>query len=644
MSKSTNNVKVQFIEYRQPPLDSGIYKVRVEQTIETIKGSTKIPKRVFEKQLSFYVDGHRFSPLAPDDIYAVFPPAGNLGEYSNALPHITLKRGTLPWERTIKATNADLPWLALLVFRESEKPTPQTITLEELKKTPSNGAKFPRYNYDEPGLNDKDELTVIDVPAGLLRKILPSEKDVALLAHINQLTDANGNSLSEPLATILANRLPKPGEVSTVHLVALEERYKDENGEFDYQGARENDLIRFVSLTSWSFACVDSKHKFDILLKEINRNPDTLKLPPSEKQGSQKANKYINLGYVPLHHALRQGDKTISWYHSPLSTGQSPDRLSEPVPMADELMRYDCDSGMFDVSYAVAWQLGRMLTLQNQPIAVQIFNWKRSKAQELHTIQQHVLHLPFQTETPNQKTNAAETPTAIANWFRDLELLKNIPFNYLVPDAKLLPPESLRFFWVDSYWVDCLQDGAFSIGRVTKEDLKIDSGTRTTDRSRTGEDKTITGFLLHSEVVSGWPGLEIEGYANEVKGSNFVGPENKLTLLRRERLSDTILLCLFQGEVKTLDLSIKGSSVNCGVDPFVKGSPITKGLRKLDGGQMDGNINVPFRNNNQGEGVIDISEMAKKLKESLKCPNDFSSAQLAATMIEGSPKIRFIYK
>ncbi|MBC1189700.1 hypothetical protein PN434_02480 [Microcystis aeruginosa CS-558/01A06] len=632
---STSTVKVQFIEHRQPPLNSGTYTVEVEQTVKT-KNSQKIPEQTFSKELTFYVDGHRFAPLTPDVIYAVFPPAGNLGEYSNALPHIILKRGTLPWERTIKSTDTDLPWLALLLFQESEKPEPKTIKLKELKPTSGN-IKFPTFNY-ETGQKDEDELTVIDVPKGILEKILPSEEDIALLAYINQITNDQGKSLSEPLATILGNRLPKKGEVSTVHLVALEERYIEEryngtSGEFDYQGAGPNDLIRLVSLVSWSFACVNSKHNFDALLKEIDRKPDTLRLP---SEGNNPAKQYLDLGYVPLHHALRQGDKTISWYHSPLSTGQSQDNLTAPVPIADQLMRYDPNTGMFDVSYAMAWQLGRMLTLQNQPLAVEIFNWKRSKAQELHQIQQQVLHLPFQGTT---ETNG-DLPTAIANWFQDLELLKNVPFNYLVPDTRLLPPESLRFFWVDSYWVDCLQDGAFSVGRVTKEDLRLDVQSRSLRRSKTQSDKTITGFLLHSEVVSGWPGLEIEGYVNPVTGNNFVGPENQLTIIRRDRLSDNILLCFFAGEVKTLDLSLKASSVNCGVDPIETGTKITKGLRQLDGKQTTGNIEVPFRN--QDLRVIDIKEMTNRLKQGLKSTSQFTSAQFAATMIEGSPKVRFV--
>ncbi|MFM6434651.1 MAG: hypothetical protein ACKPGO_17075 [Microcystis panniformis] len=634
---STSTVKVQFIEYRQPPLDSGTYTVQVEQKVKT-RESDKIPEQTFSKELIFYVDGHRFAPLTPDAIYAVFPPAGNLGEYSNALPHIILKRSTLPWERTIKSTDPDLPWLALLLFQESEKPEPQTIKLKELKATSGN-TKFPTF-IDEPGQNDEDILTVIDVPKNILEKILPSEKDLTLLASVNQITNENENDKppSEPLATILGNRLPKKGEVSTVHLVALEERY-DKDGKFDYQGAGPNDLIRLVSLASWSFTCVNSKHNFDALLQEINRDPDTLRLS-SKEPPQNPAKQYLDLGYVPLHHALRQGDKTVSWYHSPLSTGQSQDNLTAPVAIADELMRYDPNTGMFDVSYAMAWQLGRMLTLQNQPLAVEIFNWKRSKAQDLHQIQQQVLHLPFQSTT---ETNG-DLPTAIANWFQDLELLKNVPFNYLVPDTRLLPPESLRFFWVDSYWVDCLQDGAFSVGRVTKEDLRLDVQSRSLRRSKTQSDKTITGFLLHSEVVSGWPGLEIEGYVNRVTGTDFVRTDDKLTIIRRDRLSDNILLCFFAGEVKTLDLSLKGSTVNCGVDLINTGTKITKGLRNLDGEQKEGHIEVPFRNENLEVGVIDIEGMAKRLRQGLKLEDtfQFTSAQFAATMIEGSPKVRFV--
>lgn len=640
---SASNLKVQFIEYQQPPLDSGTYKVTLEQTIKT-KNSAKISEQKFSQILDFAVTGHRFAPLTVNDIYAVFPPSGNLGEHTNALPHITLKRSTLPWERSVNKNDSDLPWVALLVFRESEKPTPQTIKLKDLKATPGNVAKFPAF-AEEPGQTEEDELTVIDIPKKLLAQILPTQKEVALLAHINVLTDASNSPLSEPLATVLGNRLPQAGEVSTVHLVALENRYKGEkgkNGEFDYQGAGDNDLIRLVSLTSWSFACVNNQHNFSALVKKLDRTPDTLRLPELPGAENSEANNYLNQGYVPLAHALRQGDQTISWYHSPLSPGKSPDRLSEPVPMADALMRYDSTSGLFDVSYAAAWELGRMLTLQNQRLAVELFNWKRANAQALNQLQLQVLHLPFQGEANDSNVNL---PEAIATWFSDLELLKGIPFNYLVPDARLLPPESLRFFWVDSYWVDCLQDGAFSIGRVTSSDLKTDTQTRSSTAG-TRADELITGLLLHSEVVSGWPGLEVEGYSAIINDLNVANPTDKLTILRKERLSDSILLCLFKGEVKIVDFSLKSQSVNCGVDPIDKVAAseqvkIKKGLRKLSGDQGSEEMDVSCKG--EVKGVIDIKALADEMaKLNNQKQEDFTSAQFALSMIEGSQKIRFV--
>ncbi len=37
---------------------------------------------------------------------------------------------------------------------------------------------------------------------------------------------------------------------------------------------------------------------------------------------------------------------------------------------------------MFDVSYAAAWQLGRLLALQSNNFAETLYNWKRENVQE----------------------------------------------------------------------------------------------------------------------------------------------------------------------------------------------------------------------------------------------------------------------
>ncbi len=56
-------------------------------------------------------------------------------------------------------------------------------------------------------------------------------------------------------------------------------------------------------------------------------------------------------------------------------------------------------------------------------------------------------------------------------WLGRLTLLYGVPFHYLVPDEKMLPAESLRFFYVDPLWMEALLDGALSIGR--SEDVRV---------------------------------------------------------------------------------------------------------------------------------------------------------------------------
>ena len=131
--------KIEFIEYHQPALKDGDYGITVTQNIKSIN-SQKIPESTSfttdkTKPIHFTVSGERFD-LKPKDIHAVFPPAGSLGEHSNVLPHIILNRSTLPWERQADANNKNLPWLALLLFEEEEKPEPKILTLRKLKQIP----------------------------------------------------------------------------------------------------------------------------------------------------------------------------------------------------------------------------------------------------------------------------------------------------------------------------------------------------------------------------------------------------------------------------------------------------------------------------------------------------------------------------
>jgi uncharacterized protein with HEPN domain len=124
-------------------------------------------------------------------------------------------------------------------------------------------------------------------------------------------------------------------------------------------------------------------------------------------------------------------------------------------------------------------------------------------------------------------------PGELRRFLGGLRLLHGVPFSYLVPDAELLPRESIRFFYIDRRWTDALVQGALSVGTITTADRAqleavyphirhdVDEAERVI-RSPHGEERlsgaggTITGFLLRSRAVSGWPGLHVRAYRRDV--------------------------------------------------------------------------------------------------------------------------------
>jgi hypothetical protein len=619
-----NDGKIEFLNYHYPPLEAGDYKIVFHQQLQaTAVESGDPPSESYEVTRRFAVAGERFQ-LKDELVHSVFPPEASLGEHSNVLPHIILSRSTLPWERRAIESTKELPWLALLLFADEEKPTPRVLTLGDL--TNSSGAQFPEIEL-ESGQTAADKVTVIDVPKGLLDSIIPSKNELQLLAHVRQSKDADGNLTDEEQAVIICNRLPARGASSTVHLVSVEDRFSNDG--FDSQTDDDSSLVRLVSLRSWSFACADEDKSFKGLLENLNRNPATPRLPESE---DPTAERYLRMGCMLLPHSMRQGQKTASWYHGPLATGENTTEVTLPAKAADELVRYNGSTGLFDVSYAAAWELGRLLALQSKQFSIDLYNWKRANAQQIKQAEQQLLYPSL--AVASQSNGTVELPQSVSAWFANLSMLEGVPFNYLVPDERMLPAESIRFFCVDGLWVDCLLDGAYSIGRVTTSDYELDQSQTNSPASSPYE--KLTGLLLRSDVVAGWRGLLVDGY----EGSD------PLNLLRMDRLSDDVLLCLYDGGLSRVEIHQKPETLHFGLDRDDEDpDELYKMLRDDEGVENTDPENtslileaVPWRN--QSRRVLDIMSMAQQIQSQLSFES-FTSAEFALEMIEGVEKVSF---
>ncbi len=174
------------------------------------------------------------------------------------------------------------------------------------------------------------------------------------------------------------------------------------------------------------------------------------------------------------------------------------------------------------------------------------------------------------SDAATQSQLQPDLPDAIATWLGRLCLLQTVPFRFIVPDARMLPIESIRFFYIDQNWIDSMVDGAVSIGKATSRDDAQHQALRTTIRDAsaaamrrvrsknaavTAADSEppgiLTGLLIRSELVAGWPGLEVHPYA-QYDGNQ---PAEPLQILRMDRIAPSVLLCIFDGIAACTDIS-----------------------------------------------------------------------------------------
>ena len=230
-----------------------------------------------------------------------------------------------------------------------------------------------------------------------------------------------------------------------------------------------------------------------------------------------------------------------------------------------------------------------------------------------------------------------------------------MPFDYLVADAKLLPAETIRFFYLDRNFTDALVEGALSVGTVNSADHvqlgqlygivrdEVDRAERLVrmkdadapqvdaEGRPIGVAGPITGFVMRSRLVSGWPGLHVRAYATDTHPDDADVPEmdtspDRVRLLRMERLAPPVLLVLFDGVPAVVHIEEPRSGVQFGVrlDAVVGPDAADRGARRArrhrtrprsrcSRGGKDVTVPVPFRAGSPG--VINMRAARRVARE-----------------------------
>lgn len=166
----------------------------------------------------------------------------------------------------------------------------------------------------------------------------------------------------------------------------------------------------------------------------------------------------------------------------------------------------------------------------------------------------------------------------LAAWFARLRLLYDVPFAQLVPSEEMLPPESLRFFYVDHGWLTALQAGAASLGVTGAADMRLAALAAPWAGPATTPDASwpCAGLLIRSALTRECPELIVRGWQHG----------EPVALLRRSALENDVLLVLFDRVPDEVELSEPPEGLSFGIDPHpVDGVPVLN-LRSLGAGEV----------------------------------------------------------
>ncbi|MGH3853758.1 MAG: hypothetical protein ACRDR6_09700 [Pseudonocardiaceae bacterium] len=767
---------------------AGTYTITASQVV-TGSGAPSTGGYFGQYAQSFTVRAPQFS-LPPGDVGELFPPPDSNGVYGTVLPSVVLNQRALPWARALTG-DPTVPWLALLTFQPDEvvlDPATglplRTSTVREFL-VPDSAVLGPAI---DPSGVPADVLAAtmssVVVPLRVFIAVAPTVAELRYLAHVRQ-TDTADQAESDAAqdgwyAVVIGNRFPEttegPGVRSLACLVSLEglTRY--------LPGGTGNPVppggdVKVVVVASWSFVSnLRAGESFGQLMERLvpaaGGDPRALlpRLPVPAHAPASRATRRLTDGYVPLASHLPSGEDTFAWYRGPFSPVM-PQPLPAPAggtghyATAAELMIYLADQGLFDLSYASAFEAGRLAALGDRAFAVALVTARRASYQTLQTLATRlgspgvaqrpaaellaprlvsrrfggllregmgtelsarlarlagsappaavplaVLADPAAAPAPVEAapapvvggdpvaatrallarddvrgvlaTQVTEGMNTVTGWLAELTLLHGIPFRFLVPDERMLPVESVRFFYVDSGWIAALFDGALSVGVEGSRDLELTQtwsapliqavavkagAVRARRRGRpdlvvdtapstsvpAGNDTPSTrspsvadappagvaraGLLLRSAAVAGWPGLVVRA------------DDGATSLLRLDRLSDTVLLALFDKVPTTVTLSEPWHGLRFGVAP---GNVIQ--LRGLSGESLNTTFPAPGHGDivssylrvpvaGVGARVLAVSALATAVGSALELPpgTPMGSAIFATELVQAPQQLTF---
>lgn len=534
--------------------------------------------------------------LQKENIVQRHPIPGSQGMYTETIPHLVIK-GCI----YVKQSGH-----FLLLLKKGEIQGRTIRTGEEYNQK----SAYIRNSFQ--GMSKealKNAYSCIRLKAELLEQLLPAESEFPYFYHYRQVYIGNKPEmdLDGMFTVFLSNRLPEyedgKGSIYEAHLTSLLGLRKAlKEGK-----SRGENIAEILSLDSWEFTVSGkSPESFQRICAKMKKDALSKWLYRLEDIGT--ASERLQHGFVPMEYQTRLGDKGICWNRSPfLPCYTEKMKKTSFYQTADAALCYDGGDCMFDVTYAAAFEAGRMAALRDEAYIASLFSFRRrlqknvdsrymdqiwragksvtdSLERLLEKVDWNALgealactelekeSRPHPPENPAEdkeqlehfiREKAAkiseelkEFIEPVTGWLAKLLLLYPVPPENLIPHELLLPRESVRFFYLDPNWQQALLKGALSLGLYSRRQSLFNQVMRKILEEGTKKAMYHYRASLYQmdppiENDAPWTGFllhaDVAAFWPTLSAEAWDKDGWKLAILRMQHISSDILLTIFDG-------------------------------------------------------------------------------------------------
>ena len=366
--------------------------------------------------------------LDPAAIHSVYPPPGH-ADYSSeskryftaimlifldVLPHVVFNNPSLPWSMSPSPRETSAPWLGILSFTEDEltasdgylstngislPATPtfaKSISVDQLNGLIFNGATSSSMASSDANNGSQSIVQVVMIAADLFEELfrMPHSGDLTLspfglMTHVRSvetfgLTNRAGTD-SEDFSTVIGVRTgPLDPSLQTVvhnHLISFSGLLENTNSD-----PMNRDPVTLISLYSWSHTCLPAAGgSLHDLLRGIGNNMQPLRSPdnlliqassPSQKADDWVKNRMLG-GYSLLDYHTSAGAQTLAFHRGPLTPFRPATVDFPPSDYGTDLAFADTFTGALDLSFQLAWELGRLLMVNDRSTSAALMRLRR---------------------------------------------------------------------------------------------------------------------------------------------------------------------------------------------------------------------------------------------------------------------------